>query len=189
VTTLRAATLGDAAAIAAVHLQSSRETYDWTAAQIAAPKNTPERRTAFWDAILTEGKRKVLVAEADGRIVGFVCGGAMPESLRGRPPIPGYDAYVYTLYILAAWHERGIGRALLGTLAQRLREDGFESLALHVTQTNPARTFYERLGAQFIAAEPFDEAVDEGVQLAYGWRNIRAVPTGTLSVDGSTPRR
>jgi ribosomal protein S18 acetylase RimI-like enzyme len=170
--TIRAALPDDAAAITAVHLQSSRETYDWTPAQIAEPKNTPERRTAFWAGILAEGQREVFVAEAEGGIVGFVCGGAMPESLRGRPPIPGYDAYVYTLYILGTWHGRGIGRALLTTIARRMRAAGFGSLALHVAEQNRARRFYEHLCAQFIRSEPFADGIDQGTQLAYGWRDI-----------------
>jgi ribosomal protein S18 acetylase RimI-like enzyme len=176
---VRRATHADAAAIARVHVASWREVYG---ALLPAPimeTNTAERRRALWDRILAAGERRVLVAVGEGTIVGFICGGPMPESFRGRAPIVGHDAYVDAIYVLAGWHGRGIGRALLGTLAGALVQDGFHSLALHVVGTNPARRFYEHLGARFLFEEPITAGVDEGMQCAYGWSDLRSVPTGT----------
>jgi hypothetical protein len=113
-----------------VHVASWRETYTGMLPQALVERNTDERRR----------------------------GGAMPESIRGRPPIPGHDAYVDAL-VLAASHGHGAGR-------------GFRSLALHVVAPIPAREFYERLGARFLGAEPFADGVDEGVQIAYGWSDM-----------------
>ena len=186
--TIRPAIRADAAAIAAVHAAAWHETYAGMVSEAALARNTVERRRAFWERVLSDAARDVIVATQRSAVVGFVSGGAMPASIRGRPPIPGYDAYVDALYVLAARHGRGIGRALLGTLAQRLAARGFGSLALHVVATNRARGFYERLGGRFIRAEPYDDGVDEGVQITYGWSEIASVPTGT-SVDGSTAGR
>jgi ribosomal protein S18 acetylase RimI-like enzyme len=185
---IRPAILGDAAEIAAVHVASWHETYAATVPEAALQRNTEARRRALWERVLAEAARDVFVATEHGAVVGFVCGGAMPDSIRGRAPIPDHDAYVDALYVLAAGHRRGMGRTLLGTLARRLAARGFRSLALHVVADNPARGFYERLGARFIKAERFADGVDEGVQLAYGWANVGDVPTGT-SVDGSTAGR
>ncbi len=185
--TIRPATHADAATIAAVHVASWHETYATTVSEAALARNSVDRRRAYWERVLSEAARDVIVATERGAVVGFVSGGAMPGSIRGRPPIPEYDAYVDALYVLAGRHGRGIGRALLGTLAQRLAARGFASLALHVVATNRARGFYERLGARFVGAEPYDDGVDEGVQITYGWSDIANVPTGT-SVDGSTAR-
>ena len=177
---IRAANAADAGAIAAVHVISWRETYTGLLPAGVIVNNTEERRRALWERVLREGTRDVFVA-AGGRdeVVGFICGGAMPEIIRGRAPIPDHDAYVDALYVLAAAHGRGIGRALLSALAERLRERGFRSLALHVVSANPAVQFYERLGARFLHAEPIDARVDEGTQAAYGWSDLRNVPTGT----------
>jgi hypothetical protein len=81
--------------------------------------------------------------------------------------------------VLASAHGRGLGRALLGALALRLRARGFHALALHVVADNPAVRFYTHLGARFIHAEPITEGVDEGLQAAYGWSDLHSVPTGT----------
>lgn len=186
--TIRRATRHDAGAIADVHVASWRETYTGMLPEAVIERNTVERRRALWDRVLTEAVREVLVATEGDSVVGFINGGAMPETIRGRPPIPDHDAYVDALYVLPPWHGRGIGRALVGALAQLLGACGFRSLALHVVAENPARRFYERLGARFIAAEPYAEGIDEGLQLAYGWSDITSVPTGT-SVDGSTAGR
>jgi hypothetical protein len=35
-------------------------------------------------------------------------------------------------------------------------------------------------GARFLHAEPIAAGVDEGMQAAYGWSDLRSVPTGTL---------
>jgi ribosomal protein S18 acetylase RimI-like enzyme len=173
VNAIRAASTADAAAIAAVHVTSWRETYTGLLPEGVIVNNTEQRRRALWTRVLREGTRDVFVATGDaGLVVGFISGGAMPETIRGRAPIPDHDAYVDALYVLAAAHGRGIGRALIGALAQRLRERGFRALALHVVAANPAVQFYEHLGARFIHAEPIAEGVDEGLQAAYGWSDL-----------------
>ena len=170
--TIRPASREDAAAIAAVHVASWHDALAGIASAAILERNTEPRRRAHWERVLSEAARDVFVATDDDAVVGFVHGGAMPESIRGRAPIPDHDAYVDTLYVLAAWHGRGVGRALLGALAQRLAQRGFRSIALHVLAQNPARGFYERLGGRFICAEPFTDGGDEIVQIAYGWRDI-----------------
>jgi ribosomal protein S18 acetylase RimI-like enzyme len=189
---IRGATDADAAAIARVHVASWREVY---AALLPAPimeTNTPERRRALWERILTAGERHVFVAVEDEAIVGFICGGPMPESIRGRAPIVGHDAYVDALYVRADRHGRGIGRALLGMLAGALTQDGLHALALHVVAQNPARRFYEHLGARFLHEEPIAPGVDEGMQCAYGWSELSSVPTGppqwTVQPRGGEPQ-
>lgn len=170
---IRAAALADAASIASVHFTSWRETYTWLLPPEVIARNTLERREAFWHAILESGSRDVFVADAGGgELVGFACGGAMPETMPGRAPICGYDAYIDALYVLRAWHRRGLGRALLAALATRLRDSGFRSAALHVVAANDAVRFYEHLGARLIHAEPLVKGNDDAGQLAYGWADI-----------------
>ena len=177
-TAIRAARAADAHAVAAVHVTSWRETYTSLLPETVIVNNGAERRRALWERVLREGTRDVFIATEDGEVLGFICGGAMPAIIRGRAPIPDHDAYVDALYVLAVAHRRGIGRALLGALAQRLRERGFRALALHVVAANPAVRFYEHLGARFIHAEPISAGTDEGLQAAYGWSDLRSVPTG-----------
>jgi ribosomal protein S18 acetylase RimI-like enzyme len=145
--------------------------------------NTLERRTALWDRVLRDGARYVFVAvNGAGDVAGFVSGGAMPAEIRGRAPIQNHDAYVDALYVLAAAHGAGTGRALLGTLALRLYDRGFRALALHVVADNPAVRFYEHLGATFIHDEPLAIGVDEGMQSAYGWADLAVSAVAIASV-------
>lgn len=94
--------------------------------RLSAP--TPDRRT--W------------VAEAAGRIVGFVSLGAVRDQ-----PAPRLSGEIYAIYVLAECWERGIGRQLLETAARELKALGYSDAVLWVLADNQrARTFYERAG-------------------------------------------
>ncbi len=93
--------------------------------------------------------RHYLVAERDGRLVGFVVAGSerpSVESARGERD--GFGE-VHALYVHPdAWFT-GAGAALLRTAADRLAVDGFHTLSLWVLERNAqARRFYERHGWQ-----------------------------------------
>jgi ribosomal protein S18 acetylase RimI-like enzyme len=55
------------------------------------------------------------------------------------------------LYILPAYHRRGIGKAMLGRLLQFLRERGVSEARFDVVAVNaPAIAFYEAQGARAV---------------------------------------
>ena len=86
-----------------------------------------------------------LVAEADGRVVGYLL------------HHPGYDVdrggrvlHVIDLYVAAAARRRGTGRALMAAAAEACRRAGRVALLWSVYPPNAAaRTFYEKLGARY----------------------------------------
>jgi ribosomal protein S18 acetylase RimI-like enzyme len=130
---IRTATLADAPAIVEVHLRSHLETYP----PLVGPQNYwptgKESRLAQWQAALA-GPGIAFVASDGGRIVGFT---------------HALDAKITTLYILAAWHRRGIGRALLARLCQALAARGIATASLAVLTVNAkAIAFYESMGAR-----------------------------------------
>jgi len=167
----RIAQLADAAAIAAVHVQSWHETYTGLLPQRLIDARTHlEKRTAQWAEVLSDHRGEgVIVAENAERIAGFIWMGPP-----GSAPMttPGYDAYIHALYVVAAAHGNGAGRELVRLGAAKLRSDGYRSLSVHVLASNPARAFYEHLGAHFIAEETLDAGEDSWKQCAYGWNDI-----------------
>ena len=130
---IRPATGADAGAIADVHLVSHRETYIPLIGQGAYWPIDAAERLAEWQQALA-GDGIVLVAIAAGRVIGF--GHAEGER-------------IHTLYILPAWHRRGIGRALIAELCRVLAARGVALAHFAVLEVNKkAIAFYEALGAR-----------------------------------------
>ena len=96
-------------------------------------------RERFWTAALT-GERyranRVAVAERDGELIGIAMSG---------PPLDAAAAWarqLYVLYVVAADHGTGAGRALLEAVV-----DPEEPVALWVADPNPrAQAFYRKHG-------------------------------------------
>jgi ribosomal protein S18 acetylase RimI-like enzyme len=159
----------DAAALAGVHVRSWHETYTGLLPQRLIDARSLEKRTAQWVEVLSDHRGDgVIVAESTEGIAGFIWIGP-PGSANATQ---GFDAYIHALYILTAAHRQGVGRKLLRLGAEKLRNDGLRSLSVHVLSTNPARQFYEHLGAHFIAEETLDAGDDSWTQCVYGWNDI-----------------
>ena len=174
---IRIATVDDAAAIATVHVESWRTTYQGIIPDDFLARLCSEQREPFWRQLLTEpvGTHFVYVAEnGHGQVVGFVSGG--PE----RSGDCLYTGELYAIYLLALYQGQGMGRQLASTLVTRLIHERMTALLIWVLAENPARTFYERLGGQPV----YEKTVTIGgrplVEVAYGWRDARAI-TGLSS--------
>ncbi len=113
----------------------------------------------------------IYVAEDDaGTIVGLAMG--VPE--RNQHPL--YVAEVNVLYIVPAFHRRGLGRQLVAAVARHLHEHGMGGLLIRVLKVNaPARRFYEALGGKLVLEEQVEENGVPLVQVAYGWDDIRTL--------------
>lgn len=167
-TTLRAATPLDAAAIAHVHVQSWKTTY---AGILPAPfldALNENDRLLQWQQWLTLDI-PVFVAELDGTVAGFISGGSL------REPIPTYDAELFAIYLLQPAQNRGIGTALLRQLAATLRSKSLTSLIVWVLEQNPSKSFYLKSGAQLITAKEIELADMTLTEQAYGWPTLNAI--------------
>jgi GNAT superfamily N-acetyltransferase len=129
-------------------------------------------RERFWTAALTDERyreNRVAVAERDGELVGIAMSG---------PPLDAAAAWVrqlYVLYVYAADHGTGAGRALLEAVV-----DPGESAALWVADPNPrAQAFYRKHG--FVADGTAQ--VEDGVREI---RMLRGVQHGRWSGAGSS---
>lgn len=131
---LRAGRKSDAAALAAIHLESRAVAMPWLPVL-----HTLDEVTGYMGEIML-AQQQVWVAEADGRPVGFAAVG---------------DGMLNHIYVAPGWQGLGVGGALMdATLAGR------DQLALWVFQRNErARRFYERRG--FVLVRETDGAGNE----------------------------
>ncbi len=81
------------------------------------------------------------------------------------------------IYVLRRAQHSGVGRALMGVMAQSLMENGIHGGALWVLERNkPARSFYEVLGGMVVAHREDRRGEDTVfVEVAYGWANLITV--------------
>jgi len=164
---LREAMWVDAAAIAQLHLANWRTAYRGIVPNDLLDAITVESRRQHWETVLAEsaGMEFAFVAEdADGRLLGIASGG--PE-ICGDPQ---YHGELYVLHVGPEAQGRGVGRALMRVVAERLAEDGITTLLVWMLRENhAARRFYAALGGQFVREQP---ALFEGMLLmdaGYGW--------------------
>lgn len=86
------------------------------------------------------------IAEADGGIAGFAMWFLNYSSFRGR-----HGIYLEDLFVRPAFRGRGIGKALMRTLAQRCIDKGYARFEWAVLDWNaPAIAFYRSIGARVL---------------------------------------
>ncbi len=140
---IRPAIPADAVAIATVHAQSWRETYGRF---VDDPDTNPwfdaERRIGMWRSSLEGQELTVVIADADGSIVGFAATHLTPGADAARPE------ELQMLYVVEPSHGSGAGQALLDAVL------GDRPASLWVAADNPrAHAFYRRNGFRPDGAE------------------------------------
>ena len=169
---IRTATVDDAAAIAYVHVESWRTTYQGIVPDDFLARLSYAQREQFWQQILTEPGSHTIVYVAEdepGKVIGFASGG--PER-RGDTL---YTGELYAIYVLAQHQGQGVGRQLVISLAHRLLQEGMRAMLLWVLAENSARQFYERLGGQPVYEKPVTIGGVPFLEVAYGWQDIQTL--------------
>jgi GNAT superfamily N-acetyltransferase len=114
----------------------------------------PAARERMWTQVLTSERyrrNRVAVAERDDELVGVAMSGP-PEDVTAA-----WARQLYVLYVLAADHGTGAGRALLEAVI-----DSAESAALWVADPNPrAQAFYRKHGFAADGTAQFEDGVRE----------------------------
>ncbi|AEG44825.1 GNAT family N-acetyltransferase [Isoptericola variabilis] len=148
---IRSATPGDAPAIARVHVASWKQAH----AGILPPEYLdtlgPESRLEEWTRILSEGRGTTIVAEADGRMLGFASWGPS----RDEDAEPG-DLELYAIYLDPEAWGRGVARDLMRTVLADVSDGTPMSLWVPATSER-ARHFYRRHGFHPDGIERIDE--------------------------------
>jgi len=166
---IRSATPDDAASIAMVHVRSWQVAYRGQLPDELLDNLSVERRTQWW----AEGfwstdvaHRRLLVAEADGSILGFVVVGQSEDE-----SATDATGELYAIYADPDVWGQGIGRLLMERAVDELRSAGFAEATLWVLSTNErARRFYEITGWQTDSArrtERLREGDVDAVEVRY----------------------
>ena len=163
--TIRPARMEDAAAIALVHVESWRTTYEGIVPGEYLASLSVESRTRMWKEQLA-GTTLIFVAEDATGVFGFASGGEL------RDAIDGYDAELYAIYLLQQKQRQGAGRLLLRQIADALRKNGLRSLIIWVLETNPSIGFYRRLGGSQVAEKHIEIGGAQLKEVAFGWPNL-----------------
>jgi len=125
-------------------------------------------RALLWREWLTRDIR-TYIADLDGKIVGFISGGAI------REPVLTYDAEFYAIYLLQSTQRQGIGTALLKELAGSLLSGGFKSMIVWVLEKNPWKDFYAKSSAQVVTTKDIQIGGITLSEVSYGWPDLEAI--------------
>ena len=140
-TTLRPAVESDLAPIVEIYDHYVRE----TAVTFDIEPVTVESRRSWFDAFAATGPYRLLVAELEGRVVGYAC------SQRFRQKA-AYDTSVETtIYLDHRIGGRGIGTRLYAALFQAIEGEDVHRALAGITEGNPASlALHERFGFQHL---------------------------------------
>lgn len=142
-TTIRPAVLGDAAAIAKVHIASWQEAYAGIVPAEILDNLDVQRREEQWRAHLQDAEResiRIWVAEREGEIVGFASFGPSRDEDADRTTLE-----VYAIYLEPHAWGRGVARELMRTVVAHVPDGA--AVTLWVLEANDrARHFYRRNG-------------------------------------------
>jgi GNAT superfamily N-acetyltransferase len=139
---LRPAEPDDAMAVARVHVRSWQAAYRGLLPDDYLDQLRPEDRAGRYDfASLDQQKPRTIVAEEEGRILGFATTAPSRE-----PDLTGHGE-LFALYVDPGHWRRGIGGALVQAARARLFELGFRNAVLWVMEGNArAERFYRKDG-------------------------------------------
>lgn len=133
--TIRPATINDAEQKGQIHYQTWIETYTGHINQAYLDRMKPERSVEF----ARKYPENTLVAELDGKIVGFACYG------KSRDLTYENHGEIIALYVLKGYQKLGIGRALMESCLEQLKV--YPQHFLWVLKSNQkAIAFYEKMG-------------------------------------------
>jgi len=164
---VRAAVLGDAAAIARVHVATWRTTYRGMLPDDFLASLTEAHYADRWKRAIGDGASLVYVAADSSGVVGFASGG------RERAGEDGFGGELYALYVDGHAQRRGHGRELVRAVVGGLRDMGLRDMIIWVLRDNAgARAFYLRLGGTYVRTQPITIGPTLLHEVSYGWRSL-----------------
>ncbi|HEY2708874.1 MAG TPA: GNAT family N-acetyltransferase [Caulobacteraceae bacterium] len=138
---IRPVGLGEALAVAGVHVQADRETYE-PLFGVHFQEVALDVSLSRWEAALTAGD-VFLVAEERGQVVGFV---------------HASETWMSSLYLLASHLRRGIGSRLLNAMRAELKARGVTDIGFKAVADNVrAVAFYDAQGARQLGRQKAED--------------------------------
>jgi ribosomal protein S18 acetylase RimI-like enzyme len=172
---IRKAIVEDARGIANVQVKTWRTTYQGIVPDDYLDAMSVEEQAERFEVGLrnTERNQTFYVVEEDerGEVVGFICGG---ES-RHKEKYPVYDGELYAIYIMKDMQGKGLGSKLVSTLVEWLKDQEYKQMLVYVLADNPAKNFYESLGAEYLATEQLEISGKKIDEYVYVWKDITQI--------------
>ena len=171
---IRSARPGDAARMAQVYVEAWRDSYPILLPARTLAAMSVERWTHQFTSTISRGRELVLVAEDQKTgVVGLATGG--PALDRGVFFGARGVCEIFALYVSADFGGRGAGSGLLRSMLRVFADRGAPAAFAWMLRGNPARYFYERMGARLVAQKS-ERRFGEVIHLeAYAWSDLRAI--------------
>ena len=177
-TLVREARMSDADGVARVEVEAWRDTYPTLLPNDYLVQHLDVGRgAATWRRRLRGRSRNTLVAapvDTPKKISGYATWGRC----RLNVPTAG-GGELYELYLMPGHQERGLGRRLCAAVARRLVDCGLSSMRVEVLEGNPARFFYEALGARLAARTRHPFAGEVLPAFIYIWNDLPRLASET----------
>jgi L-amino acid N-acyltransferase YncA len=156
---LRDATPADVGGLARLHVLTFNETHG------PGPDSTVrEQQWHSWFESQDSRRFCVVLETEHAELVGFA---------RGQPhadaELADFGGELNKIYLLRAYHRRGLGRRLLCASARRFLERIISSMLLFGDARSPTNRFYEAMGAERLYAPNGD------FHGGYGWHDLAAL--------------
>jgi GNAT superfamily N-acetyltransferase len=173
---IREARETDAPGIARVAVDTWRATYGGVVPHDFLDSLSYETARTRWQYRLSDTTSSwpgwfYYVVEHEDDIVGFAAGGPQQG---GNLPFSGELGMVD---LLEKVQHQGMGRALVRTVAGRLKQSGYNSMLVWVLVENPSRAFYEALGGRACGEREINIGGVLLTEMAYGWRDLKHLAT------------
>ncbi|HBC45854.1 MAG TPA: GNAT family N-acetyltransferase [candidate division Zixibacteria bacterium] len=166
---IRLAKVDDASAISIVHINSWRSSYRGIVPDQVLDSLDYVRNGSRWREMLSnlgEMKCFFVAEDDDGRIIGFAIGGP------NREEKTGFNGELYAIYLLKEYQGKGVGKKLVENVAYWLSRHKYNSMLVWVLEKNPAKYFYESLGARPVGRKKIEIGNAPLDELSYGWPDL-----------------
>ena len=142
---IRSATTNDAHRIAEIKVAGWRAAYRGLMPDAFLDEMSVDRHTSIWQTSVADHPGRVLVAELNGIVAGYLSAAAS----RDVDPIDPAIGEIYALYVHPDHWRLGLGSALMAAGLETLRRARFSLAMLWVLAENePAIRFYQTHGFQ-----------------------------------------
>lgn len=163
---VRLAESADASSIAKVNVDTWKSTYKGILTDEYLDNLSYEHREQITRNNIIKDKKVIFVAEDSiYGVVGFTSCGKVRENDNI------FKGELYSIYILKAFQNKGIGKLLCNCAMQKLKENNLFPMVVWVLEENQqARNFYELMGGRKIKNRYIHIGNQELKEVAYGFR-------------------
>ena len=104
----------------------------------------PEIFSKWYKTHVRSGKRRAIVAEADGQLIGYFMGSIESRANLFKRHV---KAHIYDTYIVEEWRGKGVGKALLDDFTAWVQEKGVDQITVFYSPENgPGLGFWHDSG-------------------------------------------